>query len=62
LENIRLTDHVLHPDSWQQTLDDLDEREVFRRRLSSEDLENGEAELLTTLYEKILFSLQEEQT
>jgi hypothetical protein len=30
--------------------------------LSSEDLENGEAELLTTLYEKILFSLQEEQT
>lgn len=62
LENIRLTDHVLHPDSWQQTLDDLDEREVFRRRLSSEDLENGEAELLTTLYEKILFSLQEEQS
>lgn len=61
LNNVRLTDHVLHPITWRQTLDDLDEREVFRRRLACEDLDSDESEMLTALYESILFSLYDEE-
>ena len=61
LHNIRLADHVLHQPGWQQTLDDLDEREVFRRRLDCEELDTHEREMLIALYEKILFALHEEE-
>ncbi len=61
LHNIRLADHVLHQPIWQQTLDDLDEREVFRRRLDCEELDTHEREMLIALYEKILFALHEEE-
>lgn len=60
LRNTLIMDRALHRQGWQQTLDDLDEREVFRRRLAQEDLENQEIENLTQLYESVLHSLYEE--
>ena len=60
LRNTTLNTHMLHGSSWQQTLDELDEREVFRRRLEMETLEPEEADQLKALYESILFSFNEE--
>lgn len=60
LNHTRMMDQVLSSQGWEQTLDDLDEREVFRRRLANEPLDDQEIELLTGLYEEVLFSLHTE--
>jgi hypothetical protein len=56
-----LTEHVLGDDEWHTTLDDLDEKEVFRRRLELEELEDDEKTILTRLYGQVLQSLREEE-
>jgi exonuclease SbcD len=61
LKNTRLTEHVLGDDEWHTTLDDLDEKEVFRRRLELEEMEDDEKTILTRLYGQVLQSLREEE-
>jgi len=62
LRNTKLMDQVLHQSGWQQTLDDLDEHEVFRRRLAMTDVQETEHEDLAKLYDQVLFSLHEEDS
>ena len=60
LGNTRMMDRMLQRQGWEQTLDDLDEREVFARRLAVEDIDEQECAQLTQLYESILYDLHEE--
>ena len=62
LRNTSLMDQVLHQTGWQQTLDDLDEHEVFRRRLALSDVQETERQELAGLYDQVLFSLYEEDS
>jgi hypothetical protein len=55
-------DQVLHQSGWHQTLDDLDEHEVFRRRLAMTDVKEPEQQDLVRLYDQVLFSLHEEDS
>lgn len=61
LRNTLVLNRILHQEGWEQTLDDLDEREVFRRRLACETLEPAEMAMLNTLYDSVLSSLREEE-
>lgn len=60
LRNTLLLDQVLQPTEGQQTLDDLDEKEVFQRCLEQAKVEDVERIQLNQLYEEVLFSLFEE--
>jgi exonuclease SbcD len=62
LRNTSLMDQVLHQSGWHQTLDDLDEHEVFRRRLAMTDVKEPEQQDLVRLYDQVLFSLHEEDS
>lgn len=61
VRNVLVSEKMLQGSEWTQTLDDLDEREVFRRRLAQEMLDDQEVTLLTKLYESVLFSFSEEE-
>lgn len=52
----------LKESGWNKTLDQIDEKEVFRRRLELNEFTEEEKERLTLLYEEVLHSLSEEES
>ncbi|MDX9939662.1 MAG: exonuclease SbcCD subunit D C-terminal domain-containing protein [Sphaerochaetaceae bacterium] len=61
LRNTSLGVYSLESSGWEQTLEDLDEREVFRRRLDQTELNDEEKQQLVVLHEQVLRSLVEEE-
>jgi len=62
VRNTLVSERMLHGSQPNQTLDELDEWEIFRRRLDHEDIEIAERALLHQLYESVLFSFGEEES
>lgn len=62
LRNTSITEQMLHQQMWQDSLEDMDEREVFIRRLDDAHVESSERDELNLLYDTILHEMGEEET
>jgi exonuclease SbcD len=60
IKNRQVMDRVIQKTRKQETLDDLDPRDVFARCLDAADVTNEDRKLLTASYNEIVTALMEE--